>query len=721
MKTYFSQLSPGRLLLVVLLGSFLVAALAIWYELQVSWFGLRLAATEQGVVVISSQAPAEAIPAGARVLALIADGRRTDILPADLIDDPDGFASYLEMNEFFHRQGLMYASLQAPVGIVWKKDDSGEVTTLVHPQKRAMVDVPFIFWFSLLTGITACLIGCWVWGLRRHDWGARMYAMTGCMFFATTIPLAIYTTRPLALNGQTFKVLSAVNHFTVLIFGCALVGLFLTYPRMLIKPRTLLWLPLIYSLWWLGDVTQTLPDLDWGARISVMSQLVLAVLFAVVQWRSCRSRPVEQAALRWFLLSVLPACFLTVMPILVFTMFGHVPILHPATGIQYPAIALSTLLVMYLGIAMGLSRYRLFELDEWAYRILLWVGGAATVILLDGLFIFLLKPDPTLSLGLTLVVAGLLYFPARQWLWLRYVSPTQMSIEQAMPELIRIAFIDLERERDRQWDNLLNAVYRPLEMSHLQANVTQARLENDGLELVVPACGGLSARAMQYAQQGHRLFSTRDIVFVRALCVLMEHAAAGRVAYEQGATQERKRISRDMHDDVGARLLMLMHRAKDEPTAEVARAAMRDLRTALNSMDAKTAQLEDALADWRMEAETRCEAANVLLEWHTSIAFSECSLSPQEKSTLERVLREMLSNVLKHAAPQSVKVEIAYDQVTLHIQMSNQVHQDTSDQWKEGRGMRNMRARLAEIGGTLHVFHQNHRNVVALSLPLGRS
>lgn len=697
-----------------------ISALATWYELQVPWLGLTLKASEQSVLVESSQRPAQAIPVGAQVLALVSNSHRIDLLPTDLIQDPDSFETYPQMNAFFQRQSAFYAQLQGSVEVIWRTADSTEKRTLIHPQKRPLSSLPFIFWFSLGAGMISCLIGCWVWGLRRQDWGACMYAITGMMFFATAVPIAIYSSRPLALDGLAIQALSASNHLTGMAFGCALVGLFLTYPHMWIKPRTLLWLPLIYGLWWLADVQQLAPDLDWGNRLAVMSLLMLTIFFAIIQWRKCRSNPLERAALRWFLLSVLPACFLTALPILTFTIFGRISMLNPESGIQNPVVAISTLLIMYLGIALGLSRYRLFELDEWAYRILLWVGGAAMVLLLDAAFALLLTPDPALSLGITLMIAGLVYFPVRQWLWQRYVTPTHMSMEQAMPNIIRIAFVDSLRERERQWDDLLRAMYNPLEMTGLGAVVAKAGLGNDGLELQVPACGGLLARIMRYPQQGHRLFSMRDVTFVSALCQLMEHAAVGRIAYEQGAMQERRRVSRDMHDDVGARLLMLIHRAKDEPTAEVARAAMRDLRTALNSLDTQTAPLADALADWRLEAETRCEAANVMLEWREPTELPEYPLPPQEKSTLERVLREMLTNALKHASPTKILVETIIEADALRLALSNATDAVSSHHWQEGRGLRNMRARLAEIGGALQILQCDQRDVVTLVLPFVR-
>ncbi len=704
----------------VLLTSLGISALAVWYSLQMPWLGLTLKATRQSIIVETSQAPAHAIPAGAQILALVSNSQRIDLLPTDLMEDPDTYETYAQMNAFSQRQNAIYTQLQGPVEVVWKTADAREQRTRILPQSRPLSALPFALWWELGTGIIACLIGCWIWSLRRQDWGTRMYAITGIMFLATIIPVILSSNRPLTLDSMTWQVLLTLNHLSITIYGCALVGLFLTYPRMLVKPRTLLWLPLVYGFWWLADVMQLMPNLNWGNGLTIFSQLMLAIFFSVIQWRRCRSNPLVRAALRWFLLSVLPACFLAVLPILTFMIFGRIPMLNPEFNVQNPFISTGTLLIMYLGTALGLSRYRLFDLDEWAYRILLWVAGAAIVILVDAAFVLLLKSDPTVSLGISLIFAGLVYFPVRQWLWLRYVSPNHMSIEQAMPDIIRIAFVDSLRERERQWDDLLRAMYSPLEMSGLEAAVPKAMLKDDGLALYVPTCGGLPARAMRFPQQGHRLFSMRDAAFVDALCLLMEQAATGRIAYEQGATQERRRISRDMHDDVGARLLMLIHRAKDEPTAEVARAAMRDLRTALNSLDAQPALLADALADWRLETETRCDAANVRLEWCEPAELPEYKLSPQEKSTLERVLREMLSNVLKHAAPRQVVVEISLAADRLTMAMSNEASAASPSDWQEGRGMRNMRARLDEIGGNLSIMRRDRQDVVTLALPLVR-
>ena len=159
-----------------------------------------------------------------------------------------------------------------------------------------------------------------------------------------------------------------------------------------------------------------------------------------------------------------------------------------------------------------------------------------------------------------------------------------------------------------------------------------------------------------------------------------------------------------MHDDVGARLLMLIHRAQSPELRELARAAMNDLRTALNVMDAHAIALADALADWRAEASTRCEAAGVALVWtapaHLS-GLAGVSLGSRQKSVIERALREGLTNALKHGQPDTVEVCVLLEQGGLVLALRNDGKPTVPAQWIEGRGLRGMRQRLQEYGAQM--------------------
>jgi len=108
-------------------------------------------------------------------------------------------------------------------------------------------------------------------------------------------------------------------------------------------------------------------------------------------------------------------------------------------------------LITYVGIALGLRRYRLFDIDEWSYRVLLWVFGAISVIALDALLIYFGLTEAT-SLGVSLLLAGWVYFPLRQWLWQRIVKKHYPEFESLLPELSAIAFTASHSEQKFRWE-----------------------------------------------------------------------------------------------------------------------------------------------------------------------------------------------------------------------------------------------------------------------------
>lgn len=704
--------TPARLLVAALLLNLAVAASAIWLALSTPWLGLKLVVDAEGVSVLEARGPSAAIPRGVRLetLAPADSGPAFALSAEDLLEEPDMVADYRQMDAFFARQEHIAAILAAPaVRLTWPDGQA-----VVTPGDRPMTALPAVFWFQLSVATLGCLIACWVWVLRPGDWGARMFGITGLMFPFFAMPAAVYSSRELALPGDLFFSLSAVNHLASFMFGAALMGIFLSHPRALVKPAWLGAVFLVFFLWWLSDVLRIAPDLDWGNRFAVMTEMLLAMVFAAVQWRRSRGDPLDRAALRWFILSMLLGSSLFILSIVASASLGWLPPIPQGYAFGF-------FLLIYIGIALGLRRYRLFDLDEWAYRILLWVGGAALVIGMDALLIAGLHLAPDLSLGITLLLCGWLYFPARQWLWQRVAHRPRLQLHDLLPDVVDIAFQDSRQEREARWDSLLRKLFDPLTIeTDASASRSDVHLLDDGLSLVVPPCGGLNGRILRRAECGERLFSGKDPRFVAALCQLLDSAEGRREAHERGAEEARKRIARDMHDDVGARLLTLIHRTEKTELAEVARAAMVDLRTALSALDAQPVALGDALADWRAEANQRCAAAQVEVRWSQAEDLPDRALAAGQKAVLERALREAISNALKHAAARNITITVAFDGNQLDLSVADDGSAPPPEQWREGRGLRGMRQRLGELGGNLGLAAQPEGgNRLSLSLSLG--
>lgn len=728
--------TPARWLYAVLMGALATTVVAVTLALDAPWLGLRLEAVDGGLRVASARGPSAEVPKGAQLLSIGIPGQEPIRLRSDdIMEEPDIVDDYLQMDAFFARQGQIAAVLAEPQVVLEilpptrAQQAAPPTSTLLtlQPGERPLSSLPLLFWFQVAISLAACMIATWVWVLRPRDWGARIFGLTGILFPFFALPAAIYGTRELALPSAQFFALSAMNHGVAFMWGAALVSIFMSYPQLLVRPRHLIWPFVFAGVCWVADVTRTAPDLNWGNRYVVTVEMLLVIAAAITQWIRSKGAPLERAALRWFIVSLLLGSSLFILTAITTVTLGWLPPLPQGYAFGF-------FMLIYIGIALGLRRYRLFDLDEWAWQMLVWVGGALAVVAVDALLIVALDWSAGAALGTSLWICGLLYFPARQWLWQKLVRRPALQLHELMPDLVRIAFQPSLAAREALWGGLLQRLYAPLELTAaspewaaVQRTLTEpipparlATIAEDGLSLHVPPCAGLAARRLRYPDGGQRLFSPKDAAFMAAVCELMNQADAGRNAHERGATEERRRIARDMHDDIGARLLMLIHRAPTLDLAELARSAMNDLRTALSALEAQPVPLADALADWRAEATSRCEAAGVALEWRGSKHEPAGRLAARHKSLIERALRESLTNALKHAAPGRVQIEVNLFADSISLRVVNDGGSTDPTQWVEGRGLRGMRQRLEELGGTLESRRlASGHSEFALQLPLG--
>ena len=689
---------PAYALLALTLSCIALAACIAWIALQQPWLGVQMAVVDDKVQVVQLAKPlASQIPVGVEVRRLVfASGLSQELKTTDLIEEPDFFDTYSEMTEFFERQSKFDTMLRdKQVSLIWADATGVETQTELTPKQRPLSSLPRVFWFQIFAGFFGFLIASWILLLRKDDWAARMFWLSGLAFPLFTIPAALYSTRELAMHGETIRWLASLNHFGANMFGCALVAIFMTYPRKLVRPLHLLWLPAIFGVWLSADVFRWAPDQDWGSRIPVTIEMLMAIVFAAVQWRKTRGQPLERAALRWFTLSTLIGSGL-----FIFITFGSQVL--GLFDMPQQGYAFGYFLIIYIGIALGLRHYQLFDMDEWAYRGFMWVVGAISVIALDALLLYFGLTEAT-SLGFSLLIAGWLYFPLRQWMWQRIVKKYYPKLETLLPELSAIAFTASNGEQKIHWETFLMRVFDPLELKQEEAPLPECKVCEEGLALQVAAFATLPSYRLRYAGRGTRLFSTRDAEFALALSQLLQQVMGGRSSYEQGVAQERLRIGRDLHDNIGARLLKLIHHLRGTPDADIARDAMKDLRTAIAAMDSHPVPLLNALGDWRAEANSRCEAAGCKLNWLQPEILSVVQLLPRTKAMLESVLRELVTNALKHANPDNIEIQIDAATGQLQISVTNDGNLSETATWKDGYGLRNIRGRMEELGGSLAI------------------
>ncbi|WP_020648030.1 sensor histidine kinase [Solimonas variicoloris] len=161
---------------------------------------------------------------------------------------------------------------------------------------------------------------------------------------------------------------------------------------------------------------------------------------------------------------------------------------------------------------------------------------------------------------------------------------------------------------------------------------------------------------------------------------------------------ERERIYRDLHDDLGAKLLTLVHGAADPALADLARSALQDLRDVVSRTRGEPGTLQMALGEIRREAEQRLAAAGARLAWEPADDLPDPALDAAQALHLYRIVREALSNALKHAQARTVRIRVRRHGGALYLDVTDD---GPGVAEPPGQGVHGMRRRAEALGGAV--------------------
>ncbi|WP_345392598.1 sensor histidine kinase [Nonomuraea salmonea] len=189
--------------------------------------------------------------------------------------------------------------------------------------------------------------------------------------------------------------------------------------------------------------------------------------------------------------------------------------------------------------------------------------------------------------------------------------------------------------------------------------------------------------------------------------------------------QERLRVARDLHDLVGHDLSAITLRYElAYRLLPAARArALEEMRHALDVVRQATVGAQSvtggygkmSLAKERTDAAATLSAAQI----EAGIRIPDVTLTGRLDEVMAIVLREGITNVLRHSKAQHCDVELAVENGTVRLHVANDgvdaVHADLTDR---GDGLGNLTARLAEIGGRLTARGEGHWFHLTAEAPL---
>ena len=198
------------------------------------------------------------------------------------------------------------------------------------------------------------------------------------------------------------------------------------------------------------------------------------------------------------------------------------------------------------------------------------------------------------------------------------------------------------------------------------------------------------------------------------------HLAELRV--EQVTAQERKRIAADLHDDLGAKLLTIVHTSESDHISTLAREALEEMRLSVRGLSGKPMRLADAVADWRAETVARLSQASIEIDWRGLTEDTEQRLAARSFVQTTRILREAISNIIKHSGASQCKVRcgIRENEFGLVVQDNgNGISMELDGKLDRGHGMASMKNRAKQMQGQCLVESgPGYGTVIRLTLPL---
>jgi signal transduction histidine kinase len=191
---------------------------------------------------------------------------------------------------------------------------------------------------------------------------------------------------------------------------------------------------------------------------------------------------------------------------------------------------------------------------------------------------------------------------------------------------------------------------------------------------------------------------------------------------EQVTEKERKRIAADLHDDLGAKLLTIVHTSESERISTLAREALEEMRLSVRGLTGKPVRLADALADWRAETVLRLGQANIETDWKGPSEEIEHLLPARAYVQTTRILREAVSNIIKHSGASHCKVRSSVGERDFGLLVQDNgkgIPMELDGKLDRGHGMSSMKHRAKQLQGQCLVESgPGYGTVIRLTLPL---
>ncbi|MCX7084099.1 MAG: PAS domain S-box protein [Methylococcales bacterium] len=198
---------------------------------------------------------------------------------------------------------------------------------------------------------------------------------------------------------------------------------------------------------------------------------------------------------------------------------------------------------------------------------------------------------------------------------------------------------------------------------------------------------------------------------------LLELEIAHRVSLEH------ERIMEDLHDGFGSQLSsagLLAQRGEltNAQMATLLQECMEDLHIVVDTFSNQERNLHTSLVNFRHRLQQRNNHNTTQFNWD----FQLDQIPAMDSRTILHVLRiiqEVINNALKHAQAKQINISATYANDTLVVTISDNGI-GMPEEFRAGRGLKNINKRAHEIGGYLHFERKTPGTEVSLIVVINR-
>jgi len=209
-----------------------------------------------------------------------------------------------------------------------------------------------------------------------------------------------------------------------------------------------------------------------------------------------------------------------------------------------------------------------------------------------------------------------------------------------------------------------------------------------------------------------------SVIVVLLTVTLIQRNKLAQVKRLQALEEERNRISRDLHDDLGSGLtgiVMMSEQINMTKSSDFQEEAINDIKKTSRlmvdqmsdivwAMNSKNDTLESLISYLRIYTQDYLEKNNIQLIFNASADFENLEMSGVHRRNIFLVVKETMNNAVKYSQASLVEVSLEKNRNQYDIILTdNGIGFDKEKTRKFGNGLVNMKERMQAIKGNFNI------------------